>query len=103
MKYAISKARAALVEEVWESRSPDLYFAARAMSLGSFSRGNADFGRSALNVLALIGWGGETGGRRYRVGQKNATAATGACGRLCASPIFRFLVLFKCYIKTLET
>lgn len=68
MKYAISKARAALVEEVWESRSQDLYFAARAMSLGSFSRGNADFGRSALNVLALIGWGGERGGRRYRVG-----------------------------------
>lgn len=43
-----------------------LYFTARAMSLGSFSRGNADFGRSALNVAASIGCGGDQGRSRYR-------------------------------------
>ena len=56
------------VAEVRSSRCgiADLYFAARAMSLGTSSRGNADFGRSATNVCALIGRGGESRGARCR-------------------------------------
>ncbi|KAJ5592252.1 hypothetical protein N7537_009156 [Penicillium hordei] len=36
------------------------------MSLKSFSRGNAGFGRSAANGTNFIGRGGNTGGGRYR-------------------------------------
>lgn len=69
MKYVINKARKAFIERgMGKVEGQDLYFAARAMSLGSYSRGNADFGRSALNNLALIGCGGETREGRYRVG-----------------------------------
>lgn len=70
VRYAITKACAVLVLEVWGSRIQDLYFAPRAMSLGSFSRGNADFGRSALNIWVLIGCGGEPGSSRYRWAEK---------------------------------
>lgn len=49
-----------------KSKCDDLYFAAPAMSLGTSSRGNADFGRSAANVRALIGHCGELRGPRCR-------------------------------------
>lgn len=39
---------------------------ASAMSLESFSRGNAGFGRSAANGTNFIGRGGNTGVGRYR-------------------------------------
>ncbi|KAJ5921954.1 hypothetical protein N7516_009657 [Penicillium verrucosum] len=38
------------------------------MSLESFSRGNAGFGRSAANGTNFIGRGGNTRGGRYRSG-----------------------------------
>ncbi|KAJ5666830.1 hypothetical protein N7462_011239 [Penicillium macrosclerotiorum] len=57
------------------------------MSLGSSSRGNADFGRSAGNTEVVIGLRGKTDDPD--IGRcKNATAASGACGRLSASALF---------------
>lgn len=46
----------------------DIFFCseASAMSLDSFSRGNAGLGRSAANGTNFIGRGGNTGGGRYR-------------------------------------
>lgn len=50
----------------------DLYFAAPAMSLGTSSRGNADFGRSATNIFTLIGHRGELRGPRCRRSAESA-------------------------------